>query len=190
VSYYYFTVASLPHLSYEMENPPDINDFLVICEENIKGSDLETIKSSMLDDLKRGKTGNSILDSWYNRERNLRNKLVTLRAKKQKLDPEEFLIDTPELLSGDHVTREAFEHESPLTAEDILNWERWTYLEELELGHYFDLEKLIIYYLKLQILTRKKSFNKERGTERFNEIIENISKEDFYTFKEESPLIQ
>jgi hypothetical protein len=189
VSHYYFTVASLPHLSYEMENAPNIDDFLTICDENISSRDLEIIKSSIIDDFNREKPGNSILNSWYGWEKNLRNKLVKLRAKKLKLDPDEFLIDTPELLSGDHITREAFEHESPLAAEDILNWERWSYLEDLELGHYFDLEKLIIYYLKLQILTRKKSFNKERGTEKFNDIIENISKEDFGTFKEESPVI-
>ncbi len=190
MSHYYFTVASLPHLSYEMENAPKIDDFLITCQENISGKDLEIIKSSIIDDLTKKKTGNSILDSWYAWEKNLRNKLVKLRAKKLKVDAEEFLADTPELLSGDHVTREAFEHESPLIAEDILNWERWSYLDDLELGHYFDLEKLIIYYLKLQILTRKKSFNKERGTEKFNEIIENISKEDFSTFEEESPVIQ
>ncbi len=190
MSHYYFTVASLPHLSYDMENSPEIDEFLTICEENLKGKDLEIVKSSLIDDLQREKTGTGILDSWYGWEKNLRNKLVLLRAKKLKLDPEEFLVDTPELLSGEHVTREAFEHESPLAAEDILNWERWSFLNELELGHYFDLEKLIIYYLKLQILTRKRSFNKETGTAKFNDIIENISKEDFFTAKEESDLIE
>lgn len=179
MSYYYFTVASLSHLSYEMDNIPAIDDFLTICEENVSDKDLNIIKSSLFDDLDQKKTGNRILDSWYIREKNMRNKLVKLRAKKLKIDPEEFIVETPELLSGDHVTREAVEHESPLIAEDILNWERWSYLEELEFAHYFDLEKLIIYYLKLQVLTRKKSFNKERGMEKFNDIIENISKEDF-----------
>ncbi len=179
MSHYYFTIASLPHLTYDMENLPSIDNFLEICEENISKDDFNLIRSAVINDLEKDRVKNSILSSWYNWERNLRNKLVELRAKKKKEDPEKYKKSNPELLIDDRAVREAFEHESPLTAEDILNWDRWSYLEELELGHYFDTGKLLIYYLKLQLLWRKESFNKEKGTNNFNEIIEKISTEDF-----------
>lgn len=189
MSQYYFTVASLIHLNYEMDNTPSIDSFLNVCEENVAPKHFELIKSAKIDDLDQYDTGIQILDAWYNWERNLRNKLVLLRARQKKEDPDQYLKENPDQLTGEHVTREAFEHESPLVAEDILNWERWSYLEELELGHYFDLDKLFIYYLKLQILNRKKSFDKEKGTEKFNILIEKISIDDS-SLSEESEVIQ
>ena len=104
--------------------------------------------------------------------------------------PKEFERENPDLLLEEKHAREAFEHDSPLAAEDILNWERWSYLEELELGHYFDTDKVLIYYLKLQLLTRIKSFNKEKGTEKFNNIIENIKTMSFSQDSEEQEIVQ
>ena len=45
----------------------------------------------------------------------------------------------------------------------IIEREKWAYLERLEAGHYFDLETLAAYALKLRILERKALFEAERG---------------------------
>ena len=49
----------------------------------------------------------------------------------------------------------------------VLLRHRWSLLDDFEVGHYFDIERLIIYYLKLQILWRKQQFNREDGTNVF-----------------------
>lgn len=178
MSQYYFAVASLPHLVYDMEKVPSIEQFLEICETNIKPGDLALIKSARYDDLEGKKVRNKVLKEWLIWERNLRNSLVVLRSKKLHISPEKYLRKNPEIFIDDTFVREAFEDDSPLDAEDILNWERWSYLDNVELGHYFDEIKLVVYYLKLQLLWRKKEIDKQKGTRKFNEIIENLSSED------------
>ena len=59
------------------------------------------------------------------------------------------------------------EKKDPLEIEKEILLLRWNFLEDQEMGHFFDLSFLIIYYLKLQILERLFSFDKERGKERF-----------------------
>lgn len=175
MSQYYFAVASLPHLTYNMDKVPTIEQFLEICKENLKAKDIKLIKSATFNDLEQKKTNNRILDNWFIWERNLRNKLVLLRAKKKNETPGKYIRKNPELFIDDKFIREAFDDDSPLNAEDILNQERWSYLDQIELGHYFDEIKLFIYYLKLQILWRKKSINKETGSREFNETLEKFS---------------
>ena len=190
VNQYYYTVASLPQLSYQMEKIPSVDEFIEICEESLSKNDFKLLKTAVIDDLEPRTVKNQILNTWYIWERNLRNNLVQLRAKRKNVDPQDFERENPDLFHEEKLAREAFEHDSPLTAEDILNWERWSYLEELELGHYFDTDKVLIYYLKLQLLTRIKSFNKEKGTEKFNSIIENIKTMSFSQDSEEQENVQ
>ena len=146
MSQYYFAVASLPQLTYEIEKLPSIDHFLETCEVNVSAGDLKLIKAAIIDDFSTEAVPGRLLKNWYVWEKNLRNKLVLLRARKRDEDPEKYLRENPDLLIDEKIVREAFEHESPLAAEDILNWERWSYLEDVELGHYFDTERLIIYY--------------------------------------------
>jgi len=56
---------------------------------------------------------------------------------------------------------------SPLDVENRLLQLRWDFYEENSQGHYSDLNYLILYYLKLQILWRIMSFDKENGQKKF-----------------------
>ncbi|MBN2040841.1 MAG: DUF2764 family protein [Spirochaetes bacterium] len=177
MSQYYFAVASLPHLTYDLEKLPEIDNFLQICGENLKTKDFKIIKSAVLDALDKKKIKNKTLNNWLVWEKNLRNSLVRLRAGKKNESPDEYLRNNPELFIDDKFIHDAFEDDSPLNAEDILNRERWSFLDALEKGHYFDEVKLFVYYLKLQLLWRKKRINKEEGSRKFNEIVETFSSE-------------
>ena len=179
MSHYYFLVSSLPYLNYDMEKIPPMEYFLKLCREHTSGNDYDLIKSAVMDDCGQKATSSGILNKWYTGERNLRNKLVILRARKKGVDPERYLRPNPDLSVYERTAQEAFQEDSPLAAENLLNRERWHYLDELELGHYFDTDELIIYYLKLQILWRKMNFDREKGMERYNEIIEKFSGEEF-----------
>ena len=177
MSQYYFAVASLPHLTYDMEKIPEIDYFLEVCEKNLKARDYKLIKSAVINDLEKKKSNNKILNNWLIWEKNLRNSLARLRARKRNESPEKYLRENPELFIDDKFIREAYEDDSPLNAEDILNSERWDFLDKLEQGHYFDEVRLFVYYLKLQLLWRKNKINKDKGTQRFNEIVETFSSE-------------
>jgi len=61
---------------------------------------------------------------------------------------------------------------NPLDVEKkLLQW-RWNFLDALEREHHFDLEFLVIYFLKLQILTKLSLFVKEKGMEIFKNLEE------------------
>jgi len=118
-------------------------------------------------------SGNRLLRRWYEFETGLRNELARQRAAQLNRDEYAYLRTTEE---GEDLTgkvglpemaREALSQETPLKAELVLLRHRWDVLEDLELGHYFDIERLIVYYLKLQILWRKRRFNREDGTNVF-----------------------
>jgi hypothetical protein len=74
-----------------------------------------------------------------------------------------------------NIARDACTAATPLEAEIMLDRARWEYLENLEAGHYFDLGKLIIYYLQLQLLQRRSRLIKEKGQAAFAEIYSAIT---------------
>ena len=110
---------------------------------------------------------------WYATESALRNELARVRASRLGVDESKYLSDiaVPVWLSaGDLESRvsEAMAQESPLRAEQILDDYRWHTLDQLAIGHYFDIDILIIYYLKLQILRRRAAMNREAGQSLFD----------------------
>ena len=67
----------------------------------------------------------------------------------------------------ENLAREAFGQADPAVAEESMNRARWQFLESLELGHAFDLQRLLIYSIKLQLLERKNAMTTAKGEERF-----------------------
>ncbi len=67
---------------------------------------------------------------------------------------------------------EIMEQENPLLKEKIFEKIRWSFLEEMSAKVHFDINWLAFYFLKLQILERLSTFNKDRGEAIFYEICE------------------
>jgi len=172
---YYFTVASLPMLFYGTDAGPDRDTFLGICRDACSGKDFRLIESAGLEPDYSEKSGNALLDEWQSWETALRNELVRLRAKDGGKEPgtylrseKAFYVEVPD------IAREAYGQDTPLQAEEVLNQARWSRLEELEVGHHFDLEKLLVYFLKLQLNERKSLFTKKTGEENFTRVYSSI----------------
>lgn len=171
---YYYLVASLPLLFYDSESIPSREDFLVTCRQHISPRHYHLLVSTSTSRLRATAPSCRTLDLWRHWEISLRNELVRLRAKNLGREAQAFLVDSPGVLAPLTVAREAFAQESPLQAEDTLNRGRWSYLDELEVGHYFDIEKILVYALRLQILARKALFDKDRGREMFDKVYSEI----------------
>lgn len=172
---YYYTVASLPLLFLDTEQFPKIEGFLASVQEAAPKGDFAIISSATLYPSKNPL--HPIIEKWWQFESSLRNELVKLRASRLSVDGAPYLVNTVppyNLIDLINLAREAFLEESPLVGEGILDRGRWAYLDELEFGHYFDLEKLIVYYLKLQILERKALFCRERGLESMQKTYDGI----------------
>lgn len=97
-----------------------------------------------------------VLKKWRAFDTALRNELVKLRAAHKKEDPEKYLRPQPGRadLTISHIAISARRNPQLMEAERFLDQQRWQYLEELVFGHYFDLDFLIVYGLKILILER------------------------------------
>jgi hypothetical protein len=171
---YYYLVASLPLLFYDSENVPSHEDFLVTCRQHISPGHYRLLVATSATDLQTTPASCKTLRLWRQWEISLRNELVRLRAKKQGREAEAYLVESPGVLDPQTIAREAFAQESPLQAEDTLNRGRWSFLDQLEVGHYFDIEKILIYALRLQVLARKALFDEEKGRKMFDKVYSEI----------------
>ncbi len=186
MSQYYFLVASLPLLNYEQRDAIEPSDFLELLADHLTGSDFRLVASATIDPPQEELSSpNPTLQAWIAYERGLRNALVRLRAGRRSVEPGHYLRPDER---GDHgdgsayitdAAREAMGHESPLSGEDALDRARWFSLDELEVGHYFDLDRIAIHYLRLQILARRRRFDRREGEARFRRISEQIMN-DYY----------
>ena len=171
---YYYTVSSLPMLMWDSDKFMTESEFLYACESTVAEKDFETLKAALLIPVQGAAVTNPVLKSWYDWENALRSELVKLRAAKKGTDAEKYISDNPGEAGVVEIAREAFNQNSPLDGEKILDQARWDYLDMLEAGHMFDIGKLIIYYLKLQLLNRRAVLNKDKGQQEYEKIYADI----------------
>lgn len=159
---YYYVSASLPMLTDpDQEIPMSEDELLDICQRYLSAADYCSLLESSLDPESSEAHGIcSVFQQW---ERSLRNDLVSLRAAEQNLNPEDYSRETVPVLGTSAVAAEAMSKNTPLEAELYLDACRWSVIDDLAVGHFFDLEFLQTYKMKLQILDRRSKFDEERG---------------------------
>jgi len=133
-------------LHFGAKPPFSMDKFFFICAELISPEDLEALKS-YLEDEGEGR--------YHDFETALRNELVKIRAQRKHLDASKFIRrDGYADQWTSHIALGACRNPSVIDAEKMLDLDRWRFLDELSVGHYFDIEILMIYARKLSILER------------------------------------
>ncbi|MDD5505144.1 MAG: DUF2764 family protein [Candidatus Omnitrophica bacterium] len=155
-AYYVYLISSLPVLNYLGKLPFNLENFLNKCRNLIPDKELEILRSACgQSSYSLDAQGTASLKRWVNFEITLRNELVHARAARKKVDPLKSLrLSDPAQAWISHVAMAAYRSNSILEAEKILDQARWSFLEDLSLGHYFDFDFLLIYGLRLKILER------------------------------------
>jgi hypothetical protein len=144
--YYIYLISSLPMLHFGAKPPFTMENFFSVCAELISADDLDAVKNS----LKDFGTG-----GYHDFETALRNELVRIRAQRKHLDASKFLRSdgyADQRIS--HIAAGACRNPSVIDQERMLDLDRWRFLDELSIGHYFDIESLMIYARKLSILEK------------------------------------
>ena len=172
---YYYTVSSLPYLSIESKPEYSIDDFINHCSAELSNNDLEILSEVSLVPKDSELSGLAILINWQAYTRSFRNYLVNLRAKNLNREAKNYLRQGKESFEAYIKAKQVSTIENPLEAENALIKGHFDYLYDLQVGHFFDLEFLIIYKLKLQLLIRKFSFIQELGIKNFDKIDEHFS---------------
>ncbi|MCF6335678.1 MAG: DUF2764 domain-containing protein [Spirochaetales bacterium] len=171
---YYYAVSSLPFLVFDVEPVITMLEFNDICNSAVSSADMKIIDSVVLSETDRADVDIPLLAEWRAWEGSLRNELAKLRGSDMEVLYDSWLRDIEINTGAPLVARNAFKAESPLLAENVIDRGRWSFLDEIEVGHYFDIEKILVYSLRLQILERKQMFTSHRGEANFNVIYENI----------------
>jgi hypothetical protein len=159
--YYIYLVSSLPMLHFGNPPPLSFQSFLQSCQGIISDADIGIIQLCAEDKSYTHRVEQPTLKKWYAFEVALRNELVKLRAGRKHLDPHQYLREDKG--AEPFVTRvavNAVKSPSIIEAERMLDQERWQFLEELALGHYFDIDSLVIYAQKLLILEKWENIRK------------------------------
>jgi len=159
---YYYLIAQLPVLYFERQPALTIEQFLNEAGKWLSPEDLMQLQEVELAATEIQKNDPAIMKQVKDFELSLRRELVAWRtAQKKNQDYKITAFPANLVREGD-----------PLTVEkNLLLW-RWQYLETLEFGHYFDLDFLFLYYLRLQILQRLFTFDKKLGREKYQQYLE------------------
>ena len=147
-------------LEFGMKMPFSYSYFLMFAQEQLSRDDVEIIKRVKIIPYEDIDERFFVLKEWRDFDRALRNELARRRAQRKSKDPDQYIRGEyyPEPSIAGFV-QWVVEQDSPLEAEISLERKRWEKLDELVKGHYFDIDYLVIYALKLQILERWERIN-------------------------------
>ena len=112
------------------------------------------------------------LRRWQNFDTRLRNELAKIRASRKHIDPLKYLrrYEYTDLHLA-HLATQIQRNPSIIEAQRMLDGERWHYLDEFSQGHYFDINVLIVYALKLLLLERWDKIHNADKTAALEEVL-------------------
>ncbi|MFH1641001.1 MAG: DUF2764 family protein, partial [Candidatus Omnitrophota bacterium] len=142
-------------LHFGLKAPVSFEKFMESCRELLSEGDNRILEACKKQSIFEIKPLHPTLNKWRIFDTALRNELVKIRASRKKIDPSKYLRQdgfTEPYVS--HLALNAFRNPSIMESERALDLERWRFLDELTVGHYFDIDFLIIYALKLLILEK------------------------------------
>jgi hypothetical protein len=158
---YYYLVASLPYLKFGGEPPMSSEEFIAECGKWLIDKDMKTVLAATRS-AEQGAEEGSVLAEWQRFDREVRHELALIRAARRKGEEHR----------GTDLTKSVLEQENPLLMEKELERIRWSFLEEKSRTYFFDINRLVLYFVQLQILERMAAFDKDKGESYFYKLCE------------------
>lgn len=161
---YYYLVASMPAMKFAEGVPMGTEQFLYECEKWLADEDLNSIRkaSGPVSKEEKGAQSEGLLGELLKKDLLLREQLKQIREANKAGET----AHVPEYL------RPVMDAANPLQMETELQRLRWDFLEAMSAEYFFDLNWLILYFLKIRINKRMASFNKDKGEELFYHLCE------------------
>lgn len=143
---------------------------------------------------------NQFLQEWFEFDMNLKNIVAAINVRKHKLEGDKYFIGDNTIvhalkksslkdfgLGNDFEYMEQLiniqENANLLEREKAMDMLRWNFIDEQNTLNYFNLEVLLGYVIKLQMVKRWLEMDKETGMQMFRKLIEDL--EGSYEFPEE-----
>ena len=163
-----YFAASLPFLDWNEEVPLSVAQFQEDCRRLLSARDFQEVQRALKEDFSDLQT--PFLKYYSALEHGLRSEWTRRRAKALGREPDG-------MLRGEHVVAvdilaaldKAGQAPDPFSAQHVLDQWRWDKIAEGLQGHYFDLEFIVGYALRLNLLCRYQDFASELGPQRWQE---------------------
>ena len=140
------------------------------------------------------KSKNPFIASWFEFNLNINNILAAFAARKYKMNVAEVIVGDTEVCemlrtsnARDFGLSEALDYFEPLQrlveTDDLVEREKkvdqlkWKWLEDASFFHYFTVERLFVFLLQLEMIERWVLLDKEKGSELFRQMIQNLKDE-------------
>ena len=140
------------------------------------------------------KSKNPFIASWFEFNLNINNILAAFAARKYKMNVAEVIVGDTEVCemlrtsnARDFGLSETLDYFEPLQrlveTDDLVEREKkvdqlkWKWLEEASFFHYFTVERLFVFLLQLEMIERWVLLDKEKGSELFRQMIQNLKDE-------------
>ena len=139
-------------------------------------------------------SNNAFIASWFEFNLNINNILAALAARKYKMDVSQVVVgntDVSEMIrtsnARDFGLTEMLEYFEPILRiseiEELVEREKkidllkWNWMEDAVFFNYFTVERIFVFLLKLEMIGRWISMDKEKGSELFRQIIDKLKDE-------------
>ncbi|AWG42492.1 hypothetical protein CR532_00480 [Candidatus Borreliella tachyglossi] len=175
LSPYYYVISSLPYLDLKIGREWNISKFFDNVEIALSREDFVFLK-----DLSESRVigGNSvIIKNLLEFEETIKCTLAYIRAEKLGF-PRDIYLESSYFSSyylG--ILKTICLKENPFEVELGIDMLKWQFLTDLEVGHEFDFEKLVTYFLKLLLVSRRNLFIETLGERNFDGICQELSME-------------
>ena len=138
--------------------------------------------------------GNQFISSWFEFNLNVNNILAALAARKYKMDVAQVVVgktDVSEIIrtsnARDFGLTEILEYFEPVLRiseidelverEKKIDLLKWNWMEDAVFFNYFTVERIFVFLLKLEMIGRWISMDKEKGSELFRQMIDQLKDE-------------
>ncbi len=174
----YYLIASLPVPKWGVAPPMTLDDFFELCSDFLSKKEKSILeKTSLMPTEGKICSNNSLAEKWSDGEIFLRNRIARIRAKNKAMNAEKnFRSEHGFYSNTEKNVQTALAMDNPFEKEKMLYLHRWKVLEDLSALSQFNFDALLAYKLKLELLEKVSSMNRETGIARFKEIRETILK--------------
>ena len=167
---YYYLVSSLPLL--RLDDPPPLTSeaFLELCRAHLAEARFRRLLAADL--IPEGEPGGAADGGWRAWETYVRNLLAAVRGTALRRETGDSLRPELDVFPGDRRRVEEIMNEGdPAARERALDELRWRRLDDLAVGHHFDVDALVVYRLRLRILEKWAAREPERGKHNLAELV-------------------
>ena len=167
---YYYLVSTLPSLRWDNDAPFSTSEFLAMCKGNISEKDYNIIEETF-----SGKpTSSRYVKNWQKFETMVKREMADQRSKKLNIAGDKYKNSGDKEYRIVESVRNALSAPNALEGELLIMQLYWKYLDDESASHVFDLEGLLGFSIKLQLLERKSRFNRDEGNKEFIALLSNL----------------